>query len=558
MNSSRRDFLKSSSLALIGFSLDHRVLAIPSFDIVLKGGTILDGTGGPAWQADIGITGDRIAAIGVFSAEQGARVLDLSGLHVSPGFIDIHSHSDGRILAYSTAESRVMQGVTTEVTGNCGSSAAPFPQSGELRERELESYKDDGIEVTWSDVAGYCRRLEEGGLSINQALLLGQGTLRGNAIGYANRPLTSEEMSLVIRTLEEGLEQGAFGLSTGLEYTPGQFTGIDEIIALARVVARYGGVYASHIRDEESALLEAVAEAITIGRASGARVQISHLKASGQANWHKQRPALDLIESAREKGVEALADAYPYTAYSTGLTTFLPGWAREGGTSAMLKRLRDSKQRKSIREEVDTKIASDLGPYHLIVISRVKTDKNKWTVGETMQAIAEGWKAEPAEALLRLVEEEEGSVSFIGHGMDPANVAMVLAHPLVMIGSDGSSMAPVRKAAESRPHPRSYGAFARVLGYYAREQKLFDLPTAVKKMTSMPADQVGIRDRGRIARNKKADLVVFDAANVRDEATFEDPHRYPKGIVHVLVNGALVVENSKHTGAKPGRALQRT
>jgi len=553
---SRRRFLKTTLTATAGAALVRgKVSAASAFDLVIRGGTVVDGTGAPAYAADVALNGDAIAAVGSIAANQGRRVLDAAGLHVCPGFIDIHTHSDGAILEYPTADSRVRQGVTTELAGNCGSSAAPLDGLG-LEDRKKE-YLDDGVTPDWSSVASYLARLERTGISINQAMLLGQGTLRENAIGNVDRPLAAAELAAVLRAVEQGMEDGAFGVSTGLEYTPGRYTPTDEIVAMARVVARYGGLYASHIRNEETTLLEAVDEAIAIGRRSGARVQVSHLKASGRPNWGKQRAALDLIESARRDGVPVLADAYPYTAYSTGLSIMLPGWAREGSNADVGGRLRDAEIRGRIRKEVIAQIAAELGEYDLIVISRVKTAANRPLVGKNMAEIAAGWRIEPVDAILRLLEEEDASVGFIGHGMSPENVEMVLRHPLVMIGSDGSSMAPVGKAAEARPHPRSYGAFARVLSHYTRDRALFDLPAAVRKMTSMPADQIGLRDRGRIARGAKADIVVFDAARVKDEATFVDPHRYPTGIRHVLVNGTLVVDAGTHTGARPGRGLRR-
>ena len=525
------------------------------YDVVIRGGQVLDGTGVAAFPADIGIAGDRIAAVGVIAPEQGARLVDATGLHVAPGFIDIHSHSDGDILAYSTADSRVRQGVTTELTGNCGGSAAPL--SGRSDDELRRSLAEEGVEANWTGVASYCDRLDRSGVSINQALLLGQGTLRVNAIGNNNRPLSAEELAGVLRAVEEGLDEGAFGVSTGLEYTPGRFTPTDEIVGMTRVVARRGGLYASHIRNEETMLLEAVDEAISIGRRSGVRVQVSHLKASGRPNWGKQRGAIDLIASARRDGVAVLADAYPYTAFSTTLTILLSADALDGGMPAVMKRLADAAWRTRMRREVDQQMARELGDYALIVIARVKTAANQPLVGHNIVEIAKGWGVEPPEAVLRLIEQEEGAVGIVGHGMSPENVEMVLAHPLVMVGSDGAAMAPRGKAGESRPHPRSYGAFARVLAHYVRERHVFDLPEAVRKMTSMPADQIGLDDRGRIARGKKADLVLFDAATVKDEATFDHPHRYPVGIPHVLVNGVLVVERGEHTGARPGRALRR-
>lgn len=525
------------------------------FDLVIRGGTILDGTGAPPFPADIGLVGGRIAAMGQIAPEQAARVIDASRLHIAPGFIDIHTHSDGDIFQYPTADSRVHQGVTTEVTGNCGGSAAPL--AGARADEIRRAYKEDGVDAAWTGVASYCDYLDRFGISVNHAQLIGQGTLRQNAVGLVDRQLTADELDAVLRAVDEGMAEGAFGLSTGLEYVPGRYTPTAEIVAMSRVVARHGGFYASHVRNEERYVLEAVDEAIAIGRQAGCRVEISHLKATGQGNWAKQRGALDLIESARRAGVDVLADAYPYTAYSTGLTILLPAETLEGGTRAMLGRLADDAGRASLCAHLVNQVAHDPGDFSLIVIARMKSEEDQALVGQSVARIAEGWKVDPAEAILRLIEKEQGNVPFIGHGMSAENVEFVLRNPLVMVGSDGYSMAPVGRAAQSRPHPRSYGAFARVLGYYCRERKLFELPEAVRKMTSMPADQLGLRDRGRIAAGKWADLVVFDPAAIKDEATFDSPHRFASGIRQVLVNGVLVVDNGKHTGAKPGRALRR-
>ena len=554
----RRWFLREGGAAALGLALfpPWRIEAAPTFDLVLRGAMLLDGTGGPAWRADLGIVGDRIVALGDIAADQGRRVLDVSGLHVAPGFIDIHSHSDGDILIYPGSESRIYQGVTTEVTGNCGHSAAPLiGVDAEERRRAWE--EETGGEARWSDVSSYFEALEQTGIALNQILLLGHGTLRTNAIGLVDRPLTPEELDSVLWAVEEGMDQGAFGLSTGLEYTPGSYAPTDEIIAMARVVARRGGLYASHIRNEEVALLAAVSEAIQIGRRTNVRVEVSHLKAAGQPNWAKQRAALDLLESARRAGVDVLADAYPYTAYSTGLTIFLEPWAREGGGAAIATRLRDADTRIRIRKAVAVRVRSDPGEYDLVVIARTRSEKNRSFVGKNLEEIGAHWKVDPLDALLRLLEEEEGRVSFVGHGMSSKNVELVLGHPLVMIGSDGSAMAPVGKAAEAQPHPRSYGAYARVFAHYVRERKLFDLPTAVRKMTSMPAEQIGLADRGRLARGMKADLVAFDAEAVEDRASFAEPHQYATGITYVLVNGTLVVDQGRHTGARPGRVLRK-
>jgi N-acyl-D-amino-acid deacylase len=326
---------------------------------------------------------------------------------------------------------------------------------------------------------------------------------------------------------------------------------------MVRIVARRGGLYASHIRNEEAYLLEAVDEAINIGRRTGARVQISHLKAAGRANWSRQHAAIGMIESARSEGVEVYADAYPYTAYSTGLTVVLESWVRDGGTSKILERIKDPSTREKIRKEVDHRITTnDPGGYDLIVISSLSSEKNKNCIGKNLLQIAEMWKVEPVDAYLRLLEEEDASVGYVGHGMSPENVELVLSHPLVMVSTDGYSIAPEGKALESQPHPRSYGTYPRFLGYYTRERKIVDLPTAIKKMTSMPATQCGLKNRGRIAKGHKADLVAFDANKIKEISSFDQPHRFPEGIAHVFVNGVQVVKNGAHTNARPGQILR--
>ncbi|MHC4087862.1 MAG: N-acyl-D-amino-acid deacylase family protein [Planctomycetota bacterium] len=555
---SRRAFLKRCSLGAIGVAIPKMpvVYASPAFDKVIKNATILDGTGRAPRRGDVGITGDTIAAIGDISPEQGRSVIQASGFHLCPGFIDIHTHSDGRILTCPTADSRVLQGITTELTGNCGSSVAPLKRA-DIKD-EVQEFRELGIRPEWIDVASYFSRLEQTRISVNHALLLGQGRLRKNAIGLVDRKLAADELKKVLRSVEEGMDCGAFGISTGLEYAPGIYTPAEEIVSMVQIVACRDGLYATHLRNEGPGLLEAIKEAINVGRETGVRVQISHLKAAGKSNWNKQTATLGLLEEARRLGIDVSADAYPYTAYSTSLNILLEAWVREGGTKAILRRLRSRDARRRIRREISERVGESPGDYGLIVINSTKSERNRIAIGKNLVEIGEMWKVEPVDALLRLLEEEETVVDFVGHGMQPGNVEMVLSHPLVMIGSDGSSMAPKGKAAEARPHPRSYGTCPRVLGHYARERKLFDLSIAVKKMTSMPAEKLRLTDRGRIARGMKADLVVFDETVVRDTATFEDPHQYPHGIKHVLVNGSLVVENGRHTGARPGRVLRKT
>lgn len=555
---SRRNFIKSGSLSVLGAALvvPKHIHAEPSFDIVIKGATVVDGTGAPAFKSDVGIIGDTIAAVGDIGAEQAKKIIQADGLHLSPGFIDIHTHSDEMVLVFPNAESRVYQGITTELSGNCGGSMAIF--CGSDIERRKKIYLDEyGLNVDWTDVASFAKRLERDKITINHATLVGHGSMRRLVSGLENRELNSAELKTVMNKLEESMDQGAFGMSSSLEYIPGMYTSIDEIVALARIVSQRGGLYATHMRDESAGLLAAVNETIEVGRRTGVRAEISHFKAAGKPNWDMQDAAIDLVEAARADGVQIMADAYPYHAYSSRLTIYYPKWAQEGGMDSLLERLKDKDLRKKIAEEVDIEIANSPGDYSQIVIISTVTDENKWMVGKNLAEIADKWQMPPADAFLRIAEEEHSGLPMIGFGMDPANVEKVLACPLVMIGSDGHIIAPVGKFAEERPHPRCYGTAPRVLGYYCRERKIFDLPTAVKKMTSMPADQMGLKDRGRIARGMKADLVLFDAERVIDTATFDNPHQYPVGINHVLVNGVPVLANGDITQARPGRMLRK-
>ncbi|MFN0058112.1 MAG: N-acyl-D-amino-acid deacylase family protein [Planctomycetota bacterium] len=534
----RRTFLKRGAAGLVTAIL-AQVEVETEFDVVIGGGRVLDGTGAPSFRADVGIRGDKIVALANGIARSRARKwVDASGLAIAPGFIDIHTHSDSSIEQNPCAESRVLQGCTTEITGNCGGSAAP------------------GAEAT-DGVAAYFGRLRASGLSVNQALLIGHGTLRELAGAHSNRRVTSDEQLRMEQLLDVALDDGAIGLSTGLEYAPGRFADSAEIEALARVVARRGGLYASHLRNEVLELLAAVTEALDVGRRTGVRVQVSHLKTAGKPSWPLQDPALKLIEDARRAGTDVLADAYPYTAYHTSLSIYFPADVLEDGTAAMLRRLGDATVRARLLKELPGAIANDPGGFDRMVLSSIGGNEHQAFVGRDLAAISKELNVEPGEALLRLVESGGGRASYIGHAMSEENVARVLAHPLVMIASDGSSLAMMQAddAGTSRPHPRSFGTFARVLGRYCRTERLFSLETAIRKMTSMPADQAGFADRGRVARGKKADLVVFNADTIADTATFEAPRGAPVGISQVFVNGVAVVDNGRHTGARPGRVL---
>lgn len=539
--STRREFLRAAALvpAAWTFGACATTRRGESFDLVLTGGLLVDGTGAPPRRVDVGVRDGRIAALGVIDRERAAKHVDASGFAVAPGFVDIHSHSDRTILDVPGADSRVLQGYTCEITGNCGGSAAPSVADAKHR---------------FASVADYLVALQAARPAIHQALLVGHGTLRERHVGEVDRALTPSELALVERDLEDALADGAVGLSSGLEYVPGIYAPPDELVRLAHVTARRGRLYASHMRSEDAHLVEAVDEILALARASGTRTQVSHLKACGTRNWPKLDVALARIEAAAGAGFDVRADMYPYTAYSTSLSILLEKWARDGGDDALLARLADPAQRARMRTELVARVDNEPGGFDRITVASALHGANAAFTGLTLAEIAERTSREPAEALLQLLADEKGSVSYVGHAMAERDVARVLAHPLVCVGSDGY----VQAAGDtgSQPHPRSFGTAARVLGRYCRELGAFDLQTAVKKLSALPAERAGLRERGRVLPGFHADLVVFDPARVADRATFAEPRLTPVGIEHVFVAGELVATRGVLTGARPGSVLR--
>lgn len=539
--STRREFLRAAALAPAAWTFGACATTRrgESFDLVITGGTLVDGTGAPPRRADVGVRAGRIAALGVIDRERAARHIDARGLVVAPGFVDIHSHSDRTILDVPGADSRVLQGYTCEITGNCGGSAAPSAADAKR---------------PFASVADYLDALQAARPALHQALLVGHGTLRARRIGEVDRALTPSELALVERDLEDALADGAVGLSSGLEYVPGLYAPPEELSALAHVTARRGRLYASHMRSEDAHLVEAVDEILALARASRSRTQVSHLKACGTKNWPKLDVVLARIEAAASAGFDVRADMYPYTAYSTGLSILLEKWARDGGDEALVARLADPAQRARMRSELTVRVDNEPGGFDRIAIASELSGANAAFTGLTIAEIAERTSREPAEALLQLLADEKGSVSYVGHAMSEEDVARVLAHPLVCVGSDGYVQAVGDTG--SQPHPRSFGTAARVLGRYCRELGAFDLQTAVKKLSSMPAERAGLRERGRVFPGFHADLVMFDPARVADRATFAEPRLTPVGIEHVLVAGELVASRGVLTGARPGSVLR--
>ena len=526
-------------------------------DIKIEGATVYDGTGAQGNRTDVGVRDENIVAVGDLSREHAGTTLNASGKALAPGFIDMHSHSDWRLWANRRAESKIRQGVTTEVVGNCGFS--PAPATPEFRDdlRGFALYVPPGMDFEWPSFGDYLRAFDTGGTALNVVHLVGHGTLRVAAMGFARREPTGAELTTMKRLMGAAVDDGAWGLSTGLIYAPGSYAATEEIVEIARVAGREGGFYASHIRGEGATLLDAVSEAIRVGRDGELPVQVSHVKAAGRPNWGKVESALALIDAARAEGLDVTADVYPYTASSTTLRTLLPDWALEGGVDAMTKRLAEPDVRARIRKELEAPVTGqsllDRIGWDNVMISYCARRKD--AEGKRLSEIAAARGMDPVDAALELIVDEAGKAYMILFQLDEADLRRALVHPHVMIGSDGSALAPYGPLAEGKPHPRSYGTFPRVLGEYAREQRLLPLAQAIHKMTGMPARRLRLRDRGVIRDGAKADLVVFDPKRVTDTATYQDPHRYPGGIEYVLVNGRFVIKHGEHTGSLPGRVL---
>ncbi len=549
---SRREFnvtIAAGTLGLLaGCSINNK------FDIIIKNGLILDGSGAGGFQKDIGLIGNKIVAIDDLKKSTADIIIDGEGMVVSPGFIDIHTHTDLQPLVNSRVESKIHQGVTTEVSGNCGSS--PFPISdNDFEEYDKNTFEEYGIHIDWRNADGYLRKLEDHKMSNNHATLTGQGTLRSIAVGKNDVHATPEQIREMKNMLERSMAEGSFGLSSGLEYAPGSYASTEELIALNEVVAKNGGIYATHIRSEDDFVEEAIQEALRICKQAEVSTQIAHLKAANQANWHKIDHVLEMIHDAAVSGMQITADRYPYIAYSTGLTMFLPLWSRQGTTEEILARLKDSDTAGKIEAHAENK-GQSIGGWDRVVISSCSLEKNKILEGKSIQSCADDLNISPFEFIRNILTEENNRVSMIGFAMDEDNLKKVLSSEHVMIGSDGDAVAPTGKLSEGKPHPRYYGTFPRVLGKYAREEKIFDLATAIHKMTNMPATKLGLKKRGLIAKDYYADIVLFNPDTVIDNATFVNPHQFPTGIEYVIVNGKITIENGKHTGAQAGSILR--
>jgi len=540
------------------------------FDIVIQNGSVVDGSGKRRFQADIAIKNGRIADIAPQIESEAQVFINAKGNAVSPGFIDMHSHSDFTLLVHPEAESKVRQGVTTELVGNCGGSPAPVPDEhfddfmqymvglGNLYKNVLTPQ-----DWNWKTMTQFSDELETSGIALNVAPLVGHSTLRCGVMGYNSGPPTPEELNQMKRLLEKELDQGAFGMSAGLIYHPGAFANRDELAQLAAIIRSYEGVFTVHMRSEGNNLLEAIDEAIYVGEKSGASVEISHLKCELPVNWGNASTALNRINQARDKGYRIDFDQYPYRAYQTGLLEIFPTWAKEHGADRMITVLRDQKLRHKVIKDMtqppyDWENPMDGLDWDHIHLNGFNRQRNQVLEGLTVAQIAEQLSTEPLEAIFRLFTEERGALSMIVFSMDEDEVIEIMQHPAGMIGSDGCSVAPYGPTGTRKVHPRFYGTFPRVLGRYVREKKVLSLEQAVHKMTGLPARKLQFSDRGLLKKGFQADIVVFDENLIADTATFENPHQYPAGIHFVLVNGQVVISNGEHTGKLPGKFLKRT
>jgi len=530
------------------------------FDLIVKNGRVVDGSGNPWFGADIGVKNGRISEIGDLHPRESREVLDAKGLTVSPGFIDMHSHSDLSLLINPLAESKIRQGITTEVIGNCGFSAAPLNDFLKEEIRKTTPVLEEArLDLDWLTVKEYLGRLEKKGVSVNVASLVGHGNTRAMVMEYDARKPTKAELEEMKAVLTRALEDGAFGLSSGLIYPPGCYANTKELVELGRVVAQYGGFYASHIRDAEERLKDAVREAVEIGEKAGIPVEVSHHKAAGKRSWGRVKQTLKMIDEARNRGVDVTCDVYPYLAGSTGLDALLPPHSWEGGVEKLVERLKDPKTRRRLRREMEEGLEdwSSLlraGGWDATMIAYCKGHRDY--EGRTVSEVAKLKEADPFDFVFDLLIEEKASVGVVLFLMCEKDLRTVLKHPVSMIGSDSSAHAPYGVLGKGKPHPRTYGTFPRVLGEYVRRTGVLTLENAVRKMTSLPAQKLRLRDRGLIREGMWADITVFDPKKVVDKATYSTPHKYAVGIEYVLVNGKVVIDHGEHTGTLPGQALR--
>ena len=531
-----------------------------SFDLVIRNGRIIDGTGSPWYSGDLGIRDGRIAAIGRLEGAKAKRTVDAAGSVVAPGFIDMLGQSELSILVNPSLPSKIFQGITTEITGEGGS---PAPLNDAIVAADRTGYDQLKITPDWRTLAQYYSRLERQGIGLNIATYVGATQVRRMVLGDDDTDPTPAQLERMRELVRQAMREGAVGLSTSLQYPPAPYAETPELIALAREAAKLGGVYATHLRSESDEILSAIDEAIRIGREAGIPVEIWHLKTAGKANWGRMPEVVAKIDSARRAGVDIAADTYAYPAWFNSLSSYVPPWAHDGGTAKLLERLRDPDARRRIKREIESKDDAGWenswqlipGP-EAILIGAVQNPGLRKFQGKTLAEVSQAWGREPLDALLDLLIEDQAYTFVAVFGMSEPDVALALEQPWVSINCDSEGAAPEGPLSRSHPHPRAYGTFPRILRKYVREEKRLTLEDAIRKFTSLPAQRVRLGDRGVLKVGMWADVVVFDPETIRDRATFERPHQLAEGMRWVLVNGVPVIADGKATGALSGKVLR--
>ncbi len=528
------------------------------FDYIIKGGTVYDGSGGEGRVADVAIRGDRIAGVGDFATAPAKQVIDAHGRAVAPGFINMLSWSTESLIQDGRSESEIRQGVTTEVMGE-GESMGPL--NAELKKRMLEQQRDIKFEIKWNTLAEYLRYLQTRGISCNVASFVGATTIREYVVGFEDKQPTPAQLDEMRELVRKEMQDGALGIGTSLIYPPAFYAKTDELIELCKVAAKYQGKYISHMRSEGNQLMPALEELIRISKEANIPAEVYHIKAAGEKNWPKEDQLLARIEAAQNEGLKITANMYTYTAAGTGLDACLPPWTEDGGYPALFKRLKDPATRAKIAAEVkvDSNAWENLylaaGSPERILLVGFKSDKLKPLTGKSLAEVAKVRGKDPIETIMDLLVEDQSRIECIYFLMSEENVKKELAKPWISFGSDEASQAPEGPFLKSHPHPRAYGNFARVLGKYARDEMVLTLPEAIRRLSALPAGNLGLDHRGFIKEGMFADVVVFDPATINDHATFENPAQYALGVTDVFVNGAQVLKDGEHTFAKPGRAL---
>jgi N-acyl-D-amino-acid deacylase len=560
-----RDFIKHlrklltiSLLIALPLAAVGQTRRAQSYDIIIRGGAVYDGTGRAPVRADLGIRGDRIAAIGNLKSASAKTVVDATGMAVAPGFINMLSWSVDSLIADGRSQGEIRQGVTTEIFGE-GDSMGPLTE--EMKKRRLDAQGDVKFDIPWTTLAEYLIYLEKRGVAPNVASFIGATTIREYVVGLEDKKATPEQLEKMRELVRGEMEAGALGIGSSLIYAPAFYATTEELIEMCKEAAKYKGKYISHMRSEGNRLIEAVEELMRISREAGLPAEIYHLKAAGKANWDKMDKVIAMVNDARRKGMKITADMYTYPAGSTGLDAAMPPWAQDGGYEALFKRLEDPAMRKKIAEAIVTPTSEwenlylAAGSPDRVLLVEFKSEKLKPLTGKTLAEVARMRGKDPAEVIMDLVAEDRSRVGTVYFMMSEDNIKKQLRQEWVSFGSDASSQAPEGAFLKSSTHPRAYGNFARLLGKYVREEKVISLQEAIRRLTGLPATNLGLNRRGFIKTGMYADVVVFDPATIADRATFEKPHQYAVGMQHVFVNGVQVLKDGEHTGAKPGRAL---